>query len=177
MSTIYSMRKHALIPLNLLVLFLLAFLCAGCGQTSTGGSDAASSNLPATPTPAPTSVKGYGSANGCPSDMVVSTAPTKANVILQPSNANMTVTAHNGDVIEIRLPFGLKWGGPLASQGILQIQSPAGYAWKTSKACIWRFIAQGTGSTQLNFSGRPLCKRGQMCPMYIMAVPFKITVK
>lgn len=177
MPTIYSMRKPALIPLNLLVLFLLAFLFAGCGKTSTGGSSTVGSSPTAISTSAPTPVKGYGSVNGCPSNIVVTTKPTNANVILQPSDINTTIIAHNGDVIEVRLPFGHKWAGPLVSQGILQLQSPAGYAWKTNNACIWRFVAQGTGSAQLNFSGRPLCKPKQMCPLFIMAIPFKITVK
>jgi hypothetical protein len=172
-----SIQKRALIPLSLFVLFVLTFLFAGCGAASTGGSSTTGSSPTATPTAAPTPVKGYGTANGCPSDMVVGTVPTKANVILQPSDTNTTIIAHNGDVIEVNLPFGHKWGGPLTSQGILQLQTPAGYALKTNKVCVWRFVAQGTGSAQLTFSERALCKMGQMCPMYITAVSFKVTVE
>jgi hypothetical protein len=173
MPTNYSMRPLA--PLGLLTLCIIAFSFVGCGAASTGGNVTKGST--ATVVPAPISVKGYGTANGCPSDMVVNAVPTKANVILQPSDVNTTIAAHNGDVIEVRLPFGHKWGGPAASQGILQLQPPAGYALKTSNVCIWRFVAQGTGSAFLDFSGRPICKRGQMCPLFIMNVPFKISVK
>ncbi len=173
MATMYSIQKRALIPLTVLV--LLAFLLAACGvaSTSTGGSG----TIGSAPTTAPVTVKGYGSANGCPSDMVVAGASSKANVTLQPSNANTTAIAHNGDVIEVRLPFGHRWNGPTISQGILHLQAPAGYALKTNSVCVWRFVAQGTGSVNLSFTGQPLCKKGQMCPMYIMAVPFKIDVK
>jgi hypothetical protein len=173
MSTNYSMQKRVLLPLSLFVLCIMAFTFAGCGAASTGGNGGTT----ATATAAPTTVKGYGSANGCPSDMVIGTTPTQANVILQPSDANTTITAHSGDVIEVRLPFGHKWGGPVTSQGILQLQTPAGYALKTNKSCIWRFVAHGTGSAQLSFSGRPICKQGQMCPLFIMSVPFKVDVK
>jgi hypothetical protein len=171
MFTIFSLQKRALIPLTMLA--LLVFLLAGCHAASRGGSSTAGSGSVASPTP----VKGYGGANGCPSDMVVGAAPPKANVMLRYSDANTTITAHNGDVIEVRLPFGHKWSGPLVSQGILQIQPPEGYAWKTNNVCVWRFVAQGTGNVSLNFTGQPLCKRGQMCPLYIMMVPFKIDVK
>ena len=174
MSTIYSIQKRALIPLSLLALCIMAFSFAGRGATSTEGNVIGSSSP--TAVSAPVAVKGYGSANGCPSDMVVNATPVKANVVLQPSDANTTITAHSGDVIEVRLPFGHKWGGPATSQGILQLQPPAGYALKTNNVCIWRFVVQGTGSAQLNFTGRPICKRGQMCPLFIMSVPFKISV-
>ena len=174
MLTIFSLQKRALIPLTMLV--LLVFLVAACGKASNGGSSTVGSGSVATPT-FPTVVKGYGSANGCPSDAVVSTAPPKANMTLQFSNANTTITAHNRDVIEVRLPFGHKWSGPTVSQGVSQIHAPEGYAWKTNNVCVWRFVVRGPGTVSLDFSGRPLCKRGQMCPMFIMAVPFKINVK
>ncbi len=133
MPTIYSVQKRVLIPL--IMFMLLAFLLAACGEasTSTGGSGTAGSSAPAVPvtTSTPVSVKGYGSANGCPSDMVVGSALPKANVIIQTSDINTTVTAHSGNVVEVDLPFGHAWGGPATSQGILHLQSPAGYAWKT----------------------------------------------
>jgi hypothetical protein len=177
MFTIFSVQKRALIALTMLA--LLVFLLAGCGQAGTGGSSTAGSGSAATSTPtvAPTPVKGYGSANGCPSDMVVGVAPPQANVTVLASDVNKTIIANNGDVIEIRLPFGRQWSGPAVSQGILHSQSPEGYAWKANSVCVWRFVAQGTGTVSLNFTSRPICKRGQMCPMFIIAVPFKIDVK
>jgi len=109
--------------------------------------------------------------------MVVSTAPKQANVLIKPANANSTITAHVGDVVEVRLPFGHKWGGPNTAVSNLQLQSPAGYAWIADSVCVWRFNATGTGSTVLNFSSQPLCKAGQMCPMYILELAFKVNVQ
>lgn len=176
MFTMCSSQKRTFIPLALLVLMMFLFAACGAGSgTSTGST--ASSGSAHTPTVTPAPVNGYGSANGCPSNTVVTTAPAKANITLLPSDANATIIAHNGDVIEVHLPFGHKWNGPLTSQGILQLQSPAGYALKTGNVCVWRFVAQGTGNVSLNFTGQALCKKGQMCALFIMAVPFKIDVK
>jgi hypothetical protein len=107
----------------------------------------------------------------------VGTAQTPANVVLKPSNSNTTINAHQGDVIEIQLPYGQLWNGPTTSQGGLHLQTPAGYASGTTNACIWRFTAQGTGTTHLNFYGKALCKKGELCPQYVMSVPFTINVK
>jgi hypothetical protein len=90
---------------------------------------------------------------------------------------NNTITVHNGDIIEVRLPFGHKWTGPDGVQSILQLQSPSGYAWKAENVCIWRFVAMGTGTTQLLFHSRALCKPGELCPMFITNIPFDIVVK
>jgi hypothetical protein len=180
MRTVYTRQRQALVSMSLLTFLVLAFVLAACGASSGGSSTGGPGGTGAagsSPTTAPTPVKGYGTANGCPSDMVVGTEPAKANVLIRPSDTNTTIPAHTGDVIEVRLPFGQKWAGPNASQGILELQSPAGYAWKADKVCIWRFVAKGTGSAQLSFTGRALCKPGQMCPMYIMEVPFKINVQ
>jgi hypothetical protein len=86
------------------------------------------------------------------------------------------ITAHQGDVIEIQLPFGQQWNGPTTSQGTLQLQTPYGYPSQTANSCIWRFTAQGTGTTQLEFYGKAICKAGQMCPQYVVSVPFSIHV-
>ncbi len=178
MRTVYNRQRQALFSIGLLSFLILAFVLAACGAAGSGGSTTGGTGAAgSSPTAAPTPVKGYGTANGCPSDMVVSSAPTKANVIVKSSEANNTITAHNGDVIEVRLPFGHKWGGPNASPSILALQSPAGYAWKADNVCVWRFVAQGTGTAELNFTGQALCKAGQVCPMYIMEVLFKINVQ
>ncbi|MDQ6661840.1 MAG: hypothetical protein M3Z24_12865, partial [Chloroflexota bacterium] len=140
--TIIRRRSFFLIvPLTL----LLAFLCTACG-TNTGTTGTGSSSGA---TPTPTAIQGYGAAYGCPSDAVVNTAPSKANVTLTVQNSSLTTSAHTGDVVEIDVPFGQQWSGPKTSQGNLQLQSPAGYAWKESKMCVWRFVAQTTGTTQL----------------------------
>jgi len=159
-----------------LMLLTLMGIVAACGTNSgSGTSTGGTGNSPVSPSP--TAVKGYGTAQGCPSDMVVSTAPSAANVVVKSNQANGPITAKVGDVVEIRLPFGQKWTGPTASEGNLQIQQPAGYAWKTDKVCVWRFTATSAGTTSLQFHQQALCKPGQMCPMYIADIPFVITVK
>ncbi len=157
-----------------LVLLMLTSIVAACGSnagsgTSTGGSSPAK--------PSPTAVKGYGTAQGCPSDMVVGTAPSTANVIVKSNQTNTSISAHVGDVIELRLPFGQKWSGPTSSVGGLEMQQPSGYAWKTDNVCVWRFTAKAAGTTNLEFHEQALCKQGQLCPMYIAEFPFVIIVK
>lgn len=111
---------------------ILAFVLAACGSSGGAGP---------TPTPTPTSSQGYGTAHGCPSDAVVTPEPPAVNVTVTLSDANRTLTAHVGDVIEIHLPFGLRWTGPAISRGGLQLQTPAGYASPSKGMCIWRLHA------------------------------------
>ena len=166
MRAIHFMRRQSLsmaIPLVLMVTLL-----AACGtNTTTSGGNA--------PTNVPTSTSA--STTGCPSNAVVSTSPPAANVVLKMGDTNSTVTAHNGDIIEVRLPFGQQWTGPTTSQGVLELQTPAGYASPSDKVCIWRFIAKGTGTTELKFYGRSICKKGAFCAQYVIDMPFTITVK
>lgn len=152
----------------------LAFVLAACGTNGGTGSGSAGGS---TPTPTPTTIAGYGTSNGCPSDAVVTSPPSTANVTVKIQNMNSTINAHVGDVVEIDLPFGHTWNGPTTSEGVLALQPPAGYAWKTNSVCVWRFTAHSAGTTQLSFYGRALCKKGQLCPQFIMNVPFTITVK
>jgi hypothetical protein len=149
----------------------LAFILTACGTNSSSGSSSTSTGT--TPAPVATSTPNL---YGCPSNVVVNTAPTPANIVLKTSNSNTTVTAHQGDVIEVQLPFGQLWNGPTTSQGVLQLQTPYGYALQTANSCIWRFTAQGTGTAHLNFYGKALCKNGQVCPQYVVSVPFSIKV-
>jgi len=149
----------------------LAFILSACGTNSNTGSSSTSTGT--TPVPIVTSTP---NSYGCPSNAVVGTTSTPANVVLKMSNSNTTVTAHPGDVIEIRLPFGQLWNGPTTSQGVLQLQTPYGYASQAANSCIWRFTAQGTGTSQLIFYGRAICKKSLMCPQYIIDVPFSIHV-
>ena len=149
----------------------LAFILTACGTNSSSGSSSTSTGT--TPVPIATSTP---NSYGCPSNTVINTASPPANVVLKTSNSNTMVTAHQGDVIEIQLPFGQLWNGPTASQGALQLQTPYGYPSQTVSSCIWRFTAQGTGTTQLNFYGRAICKKGQLCPQYVVSVPFNIHV-
>ncbi len=151
----------------LLALAILLVSCGAASNSSNGGGAA---------TPSPTTVKGYGTTNGCPSDAVVS-SPPPANVTVRVNSANQTITAHNGNIIEIHLPFGQKWTGPATTPGILELQQPAGYAQKTGNVCVWRFVARGTGTAQIGFYGRALCKPGTFCPMYVTNFSVNIHVQ
>src|SRR2546421_2521622 len=167
MRTIYSI-PHRFFLISLLSL-ALAFVLTACGSNpGTGGGN---------PSGSPTTVQGYGSAYGCPSDAVVTTAPSTPNVLVHPSQANTTIPAHTGDVIEIQLPFGHQWRDRLTSQNIVELQTPAGYAWKANNVCVWRFVATGPGTATLGFENRALCKPGQLCPQYVRYLPFTIEVK
>jgi len=157
-----------IIPFVLILTFVLAS-CGSNGGTGAGGSTSTS----APQTPVPTSA---GAAEGCPNTATVSSPQSKADVIIIVTTSG-TVTAHNGNLIEVRLPFGQRWSGPTTSQGILQLQQPAGYASQTDKVCIWRFIAQGTGTQVLNFSARAICQKGLLCPQYVVNRPFTVDVK
>lgn len=177
MRTDFHVRRPS-IWITALLTIMLTLVLAACGDsTSSAGSGGTTSAPTATPTPALIKVQGYGTDNGCPSDLVIKNAPSKANVTVLPANANDTIVAHNGDIVEVQLPFGHKWTGPTDSQGVLQLQQPAGYAWKSGNICVWRFTATGTGTEKLAFSSQALCKTGQICPMYIMAVDFTVDVK
>lgn len=149
---------------GLMLIFLLAACGAGSSSTTTGSSPSA-----------PTTVKGYGTAYGCPSDAVV-TNPRSANVTVTPSQASSPVNAQVGNVVEIRLPFGSKWVGPSSSQGNLQMLTPAGFANKSVQVCVWQFTAQSAGTTHITFQKSALCKAGEMCAQYIMNLPFTIDV-
>lgn len=176
MRTIGS-RSFVSVVFSSLVVVGLLFVLSACGRTESGGTGATTAPT-AAPTPTMGVVKDYGKAHGCPSDVVVTTAPTKANVtIVSPSPTNEgEAAAHVGDIIEVRVPFGSQWSGPTTSQGGLELQQPAGYAWPADQVCVWRFVAKKTGETNLSFSARALCKRGSMCPMYIRAMPLTVTV-
>ncbi len=165
----FGRRKSLWIMLSLAT--ALAFVLTACGSNTSSGSGSTSSGN--TPVPIATSAT---NTNGCPNNTVINTASTPANIVLKTSNSNTMVTAHQGDVIEIQLPMGQMWNGPTTSQGVLQLQTPYGYVSQTANSCIWRFTAQGSGTTHLSFFGRAICKKGQMCPQYVVSVPFSIHV-
>ena len=176
--SIVGEKLHSLFTIVALAL-LLAIVLAACG--SNGGIRTSTGSISnSTPTPTFTPIQGYGSANGCPSDAVVTTAPSVANVTINLADAHSPVIARVGDVIEIQLPFGLRWTGSPASAGELhelQLQIPAGYASMATKMCIWRYSAQSAGMAHLTFLGRVICKKDLPCPLAVRAVIFTIEVK
>lgn len=188
MSTIHNIRRYLLfyIALSGLIFALLA-----CGSNTGTGTNPGTTASPrpttptgsatstpssTTPTPVPTSVKGYGASVGCPSD-VVTTTPSKANVVLQESNKNTTITTHPGETVQVRLPFGQKWNEPRIALNIIELQQPAGYAEKTTNMCVWNFVAKSRGTTQIHFQGQALCPPGSMCPMYIIEMSFTVSIQ
>lgn len=153
-------------------LLVLVLALSACGTNTTTGA------APGSTPPAATPTQSQANTNGCPNNTVMTTPPAAANVVLTNSNSGSTINAKKGEIIEIDLPFGHTWQGPTSiSPAILAVQGPAGYAYPTAKACVWRFQAMSAGTVHLSFEGRPICKKGQACPLYIMAVPFTITIK
>jgi hypothetical protein len=173
MRTIHTPWQPAALCIVLFVT-IFALILAACGPRSSGTG----SGLQPSPIPTSGTVAGYGydTAPGCPSDVVVSPAPPAADVIVQPKQAATPITAHQGEVIEIQVPFGVTWEGPTTSPGPLQLQSPYGYAWKPDSACIWRFLAQRTGTVELLFSGMAICKKDLHCVPSVTEVSFTIKV-
>lgn len=158
MRAIHAFRQKMCVFIVLFIV-ICAFVLTACGKISTG------KGAEPTPLPTPTSgtVQGYGTAFGCPSDVVVSTAPAPANVTVRPGQGQTTFYAHKDDVIEIQMPFGVAWRGPITSGEVLQLQFPSGYVWKPSNACIWHFVARGVGTAKLTFFGSALCKKPGLC--------------
>src|SRR5437899_2585551 len=161
-------RKSYLLIASLALILTFIFVLAACGSNPTTGGTAPTPTATATPTPTFTTVQGYGSSHGCPSDAVVSTTPRAPNAVGRFPTNNTTITVHVGDIVEIDLPFGERWTGPTNPQTMLQLQEPAGYAWKVKNACVWRFVAQSVGTTQVSFLGRAICVKGQLCPQYLL---------
>ncbi|GCE04369.1 hypothetical protein [Dictyobacter aurantiacus] len=166
------------------VMIMLLVVLAACGNTDSNSSSGSKStnagSAPTTghqPTPTPTSIAGYGTSQGCPSDAVVSNAPKANQSVVVKSQSGTTVNAHKGDIIDLSFPFGKKWIGPRSVPAQLEMQKPAGYASKSDKTCVWRFTARNTGTVDLHFTSRAMCKPGQMCPMYVIDVPVTVIVK
>jgi hypothetical protein len=128
-----------------------------------------SSTFPALPIPMHDST-------GCPDTVDPVSKPPSPDVVILPAQANTTIIASTGDTIEVRLPFEMQWNGPTTSQYPLEIQPPAGYISQTNSACIWRFLAEGSGTTLLTFTGQALCGYNQMCPQYIIGMSFTIDI-
>jgi hypothetical protein len=164
--------RQKMVLLSMFFVVSVGFFVTACGasSSSTGG--------PSTPSPTPTLaiVPGSGSAYGCPSDVVVSTAPAASDITLQPQQSATTINVKKGAVLEVQMPFGVAWQGPTTSQSVLQLQEPAGYAWKASNSCIWRFVAEQAGTVTLHFFGRAICKKTHLCVPSVEATAFTVQV-
>ncbi|HEX7737097.1 MAG TPA: hypothetical protein VF458_19790 [Ktedonobacteraceae bacterium] len=177
MHTYAGIMRHRLFVLVVPCTLMLIFALTACGTNTTTGS-APGATVTTTLAATATATQGQATAEGCPSSTPVTTAPPAANVVLTNANTGTTINAKKGDIIQVDLAFGHKWQGPLTnSQNLLAAQGPAGYVSNTAKACVWRFQAVATGTAHLSFAGRPICKKDQVCPMYILDVPFTIDIK
>ncbi len=158
--------------LFMIIVLLLAVAVTACGsnasKTTTTSSPPSRSSTPTT-----TVIPNQGAS--CPSQVIVTTPPSPPTVLLTPSAAKQLYVAHIGDIIEVDLPFGEAWTGPIHPAGILLMQNPAGYAW--GKMCIWRFQARSTGTASLSFIGHALCKKGVPCFFSVNEAAFTVIVK
>lgn len=186
----YVARRHTFLFILPCTLALLLALAA-CG-TNYSGNGPASSLSAASPTigathtstgtltPTPTLIsiatpaQNKNTVYGCPGNQVLTAAPPAATATLRTTSKRATVS--KGDTVNIELPFGLAWSGPLNfSSNVLTMQSPAGDAYPAIRACIWHFTAIGSGTASLAFTGRPICQDGHVCPRYIIQ-PFEFVV-
>ncbi len=188
----YRARRHVTLPIILCVLALLLALAAcGTNYSANGSSTSATSPVQptasathtstgvlTTPTPTPTSTpsRNTATAYGCPGNQVIATAPPAATVTLATNANRKEATVNKGDTVNIDLPFGEAWAGPLnLSQDVLAMQSPAGDAFPAVKACVWHFVAVGSGTASLSFTGHPICQARRACPQYVLQ-PFQFVV-
>jgi hypothetical protein len=154
-----------------------ALLLSACGNATGAHTQSGAASSSSQPAATPTTIKGYGTSHGCPSDAVVSTTPTAGAVVVKASQNDQTITVHKGDIVIFELPFGHRWSAPAGSQGVLELQPPAGYASLDTQSCIWRYVAQSSGQSKVIFLARALCNPGQLCPQYIIQFSFTIKVE
>ena len=169
MVTHVLLQKKVLLSMFFVVIG--GFFVAACGASSS-----TTGPTPPSPTPTLAIVPGSGAAYGCPSDVVVSIAPAASDITLEPQQAATTINVEKGVVLEVHMPFGVAWQGPTTTQGALQLQKPAGYAWKASHSCIWRFVAEQAGTVTLHFFGRAICKKASLCVPSVEDTSFTVQV-
>ncbi|HEY7339981.1 MAG TPA: hypothetical protein VH591_03805 [Ktedonobacterales bacterium] len=175
--------------MRLVGLVALAVLVAGCGVTTANGGELASgtpsatvsATATATASPAPPSAPtptrtatGGNSAVACPGS---NQGPGQPTLILTPTTPDRTGSAHVGDIVQVRLPTSSKWTyAPAQSSGALSPTQPSGVLIRSLNSCVWSFKAVADGTQTLMFSGQAICKPGQPCADYRIAMTFTITV-
>ena len=168
----------ALSPVLLLALTLtLAF--AGCGAgaagpAGTGGAATSTATAGAAHHPGGTAVRPCPGPYGSASD--VHPAPA---VLLTTSTPNRSAAAHNGDVIQVRLPSTMRWqymSDRSVTGRTVAVLQPAGIEDNALNLCVWNFTAQGTGSASLVFDGSPECDVKVPCAQNIQQLTFTVAV-
>lgn len=180
-------RHYRAVHLVGLLALVLAVLVAGCGVTTANGGESASgtpsaiTSATATPSPAPPSAPiptrtatGGSSAVACPES---SDGPGNPTLILTPTTPDRAGSAHVGDIVQVRLPTSSKWSyGPAQSSGALSPTQPSGVLIHSLNSCVWSFKAVADGAQTLSFTGQPICKPGQPCADYRIAMTFEVTI-
>jgi hypothetical protein len=108
---------------------------------------------------------------------VVNAALPAQAVVVKSTQNGQTIRVSRGSLVIFELPFGQRWQTPAGSQGVLELQQPAGYASQEARACIWRYVAQGSGQSEVVFIARALCQPHQLCPQYVLRLSFTVAVQ
>jgi hypothetical protein len=182
-------REGCYRALRIGVVMIIAMLVAGCGVTTANGGELASGtpsatvNATATPSPAPpsaptatrTATGGTGAGTvACPES---NQDPGQPTLILTPATPDRAGSAHVSDIVPVRLPTTSKWTyAPAQSTGALSPTQPSGVLIRSLNACVWSFKAGAAGTQTLPFSGQAICKPGQPCANYRIAMTFSVTV-
>ncbi len=172
---------------GVLAVLTLALIVAGCGVTTANGGELASgtpsatTGATATPSVAPPSSAtptrtptGGSSAVACPDS---NQSPGSPTLILTPTTPDRAGNAHVGDMVQVRLPTSSKWTyAPTQSSSALSPTQPSGVLISSLNSCVWSFKAVSAGTQTLPFAGQPICKAGQPCADYRIAMTFSVTV-
>lgn len=151
----------------------LALMVAGCGVTTANGGEASTGTPPPVATPTRTSTEGS-SAAACPESSQSAGNPT---LILTPTTPDRAGSAHIGDIVQVRLPTTSKWSYvPTQSSDAISPTQPSGVLIHSLTACVWSFKAVAAGTQTLPFAGQAICKAGQPCADYRIAMTFSVTV-
>src|SRR5215831_8625886 len=108
------------------IVIMLTVMITACG--SNASKTTVTSSQPSRSV-TPTMISTPGQGTSCPSRIMVTTPPPPPSILLTPSASKQLYVARIGDTIEVDLPFGEAWTGPIHPSGALLMQTPAGYVW------------------------------------------------
>lgn len=169
--------------IQLLGVLMLALLLTGCGATSvtTGASSASAQTTSTTPvattstttqSPAPVT-----DSTSCSSSNQQAADVGQPTTIVTPATPGRAVTAHVGDTVQVRLPATSRWSlQAVSSLAVLSAIAPTNMYSPSLNTCVWTFQAKATGTETLRYGGAPICKPGQLCPAYRIAMDFTVKV-
>ncbi len=172
--------------IQLLGALMLALLLTGCGATTvTTGSTSISTQTTSTTPVATTSATAQTTQS--PAPVTDSTSCSSSNqqtadvgqptTIVTPATPGRAVTAHVGDTVQVRLPATSRWSfQAVSSLAVLSAIAPTNMYSPSLNTCVWTFQAKATGTETLRYGGAPICKPGQLCPAYRIAMDFTVKV-